>query len=180
MKYTRFRDIPQFTDCGKYAVDVGWDYLEPQLDGMNEGGGLNLDPDFQRAHVWTEDKQIHYIEFVLRGGRSSRDLFFNCPSWSRRGKWAEEQPIVLVDGKQRLEAARRFIRNEIGAFGSLYREFTDRMRIHNATFRVHVNDLQTRTEVLQWYLDLNTGGVVHTTEEIEKVRRLLEQENTLV
>src|SRR5688500_1944341 len=26
-KYTKFRDIPRFTDWGGYAVDVGWDYL---------------------------------------------------------------------------------------------------------------------------------------------------------
>jgi hypothetical protein len=39
-----------------------------------------------------------------------------------------------------------------------------------------VNELKTRREVLQWYLDLNAGGVVHTTKEIERVRELLAKE----
>lgn len=176
-KYTRFQDIPPFVDGGSYAVDVAWDYLEHHLERLNECGCLDLDPDFQRAHVWDEDKQIHYVEFVLRGGRSSRDIFMNCASWSGRGKsYTTEQPIALVDGKQRLEAVRRFLRDEIPAFGSFRSEYTDKIRMTGPSFRFHINDLQTRRQVLQWYLDLNTGGVVHTSEEIEKVKALLELE----
>jgi hypothetical protein len=44
------------------------------------------------------------------------------------------------------------------------------------TFDFIVNDLRTRKEVLQWYLDLNTGGTIHTSDEIEKVKRLLAAE----
>lgn len=175
MKYTRFQDVPPFVDSGSYAVDVSWDYLEWHLNNLNEGGLLNLDPDFQRAHVWDEEKQIHYVEFVLRGGRSSRDIFMNCASWMGR-RSHKELPIELVDGKQRLEAVRRFLRDEIPAFESLRSEYTDKIRISGPSFRFHMNDLQTRREVLQWYLDLNTGGVVHTSEEIEKVKALLQKE----
>jgi hypothetical protein len=39
-----------------------------------------------------------------------------------------------------------------------------------------VNDLKTKAEVLQWYLDINSGGVVHTETELEKVKRLLTKE----
>ena len=40
-------------------------------------------------------------------------------------------------------------------------------------FRWHVNDLSTYSEVLQWYLDLNSGGTVHTEEELNRVQQLL-------
>lgn len=39
-----------------------------------------------------------------------------------------------------------------------------------------MNDLDTQAEVLQWYLDINSGGVVHTEAELDKVRWLLEVE----
>jgi len=87
--------------------------------------------------------------------------------------------MVLVDGKQRLEAVRKFLRNELPVFKHTIEEFEDKkimLRSSNANFIFKVNNLKTRKEVLQWYLDLNSGGVVHTSEEIEKVRRLLEQE----
>lgn len=46
MKYTRFRDIPQFTRCGNYQVNVDWGYLEHHLAGWDEpkmGSPLVLD-----------------------------------------------------------------------------------------------------------------------------------------
>lgn len=42
--------------------------------------------------------------------------------------------------------------------------------------KFNVNDLQTRTEVLRWYIEMNSGGVVHSDEEIERVKELLRQE----
>lgn len=177
-KITRFQDVPQFTRNSPYQVDVGWDYLESTLTQFAAAGGMDMDPDFQRAHVWTEAQQIAFVEFVLRGGRSAMNIYWNCPTWQRHRKFKTDQPIVLVDGKQRLEAARRFMRSENPAFGSLYREYTDRMRITTARFTFHVNDLETRAEVLQWYLEFNTGGTPHTPEEIEKVRKMLEVVDT--
>jgi hypothetical protein len=42
--------------------------------------------------------------------------------------------------------------------------------------KFNINDLQYRREVLQWYLDMNTGGTVHSKEEIQRVKHLLEKE----
>ena len=30
--------------------------------------------------------------------------------------------------------------------------------------------------MLQWYIEFNSGGVVHTKEELDRVRKLLEDE----
>lgn len=180
MNYTRFQDIPQFTRDASYRVNVPWDYIESHLERMAErnipGSGLDLNPDFQRGHVWTEDKQRAYVEYILRGGRSSREIQFNCSTWMREFN----TPVQLVDGKQRLEAVRKFLRNELYIFGDcVYSGFTDKLRSSGCDFVFAVNTLKTRAEVLQWYLDLNTGGVVHTSEEIHKVQVLLEQERVL-
>lgn len=172
IKLTQVSEIPKLIHGGNYTVNVDWDYLEQWLDDKKEHN-IDLDPDFQRAHVWTTDKQIKYVEFILRGGQSSRIIYFNCPGWmvDFRG------PMVLVDGKQRLEAVRAFLRNEIPAFGSYIEEWDPRLlRKTQSSFMFNVNNLATRAEVLQWYLDLNSGGVVHTQEEIEKVQALLDAE----
>lgn len=165
-----FRDVPQFTRQPTYAVDVGWNYLRSHLESH---GDVDLDPDFQRGHVWTLDKQIAFVEFVLRGGDSARNLYFNCPNFQMGGT----KHYVLVDGKQRLTAALAFLDDKVPVFGGhYYSEFEDRPDIMTVRFRWHVNNLKTRAEVLQWYLDLNTGGVVHTDEEIAKVQRMLAAE----
>jgi hypothetical protein len=44
----------------------------------------------------------------------------------------------------------------------------------NDGLKFNINDLKTKAEVLQWYLDFNTGGTVHSDEEITRVRKMLE------
>ena len=92
-----------------WQVDVAFDYLESTLEDLI-GRQLDLNPDFQRAHVWTEAQQAAFVEYILSGGPSARDLYFACEGWSGLGR---ENPCVIVDGKQRLEAVRRFLRNEL-------------------------------------------------------------------
>lgn len=168
----KFSDIPQFTRDGNYRVNVSWAYLEQHLAALADSGQLDLDPDFQRGHVWTEDKQIAYVEFVLRGGKSSRTLLFNAAGWMR--SFAGD--IQLVDGKQRLEAVLRFLHGEIRAFGLLIQEFEGKLPgLLGPDFVFCINDLKTRKEVLTWYLELNGGGVVHTEEELARVQKLLEE-----
>ena len=171
--------IPTFTSS-KYKVTVGWGHLQNWInDNEEDFDGINLDPDFQRGHVWTENQQIAYIEFMLRGGKSSYTLYWNHPDYieSRQPHCNLDGVLVLVDGKQRLTTILKFLKNELKAFGYYLSEYgDDAKRILRANrVEMAVNDLQTREELLKWYLDLNDGGVVHSTEEILRVRYLLAQ-----
>jgi len=172
MKLRTFRSFPR---C-PYKVDVCWNWLERHIASQtekNEGiAPLDLEPDFQRAHVWTEAQQIAYVEYILRGGTSGKELYFNCAGWMR--DW--RGPYVIVDGKQRLQAVRRFMRNEIPAFGHLLNEYEDEPDILTASFSWNVAALDNRADVLRWYLWFNSGGTVHTAEELSRVEELLKAE----
>ena len=161
------------TRSGNYSVDVSWDYIEKNLQNYAEYCEVQLEPEFQRAHVWTEKQQIAYVEYIMRGGQSGRDIYFNCRGWLSHG--TEDDPIVLVDGLQRLTAVRKFMRNELKVFGKYYAKDFERIS-HDWRFKFHINNLETYKEVLKWYLDFNSGGTVHTEEELEKVKKLLEEE----
>lgn len=162
----RYQDIETFP-YARYEVDVMWAYLESHLERYVEQG-LDLDPDFQRGHVWTEYQQRAFVEHMLRGGRSPRHIYFNCPDFHRgRGT------IQLIDGKQRLEAARRFLRGELAVFGGYIASDLGRHPPHDVMFRFHVYELETRADVLRWYLGMNSGGSIHTQEELDRVRQLL-------
>lgn len=167
----KFKDIKPFTSWGNYQVDVPISYLQKTMDEYTQNYGLDMDPDFQREHVWNGTQQIRYVEFLLRGGRTGRDILFNCPNFTV-GKPGR---MVLVDGKQRLEALRCFYANELVVFGGKLSEYTDKPSFMT-TLRFFVNDLPTRMDVLQWYVDLNAGGTVHTDEEINRVRVLIDRE----
>lgn len=166
-------DIPQFTAGAPYSVDVSLDAIEATLQRWGDSdAGLQLEPDFQRGHVWTDSQRSAYVEHLLRGGVGSREIRFNCPGWMAdfRG------PMVLVDGLQRLTAVRMFMDDRLAAFGHLCSQIGGPPPFQKQNLRFSVNSLPDRAAVLKWYVELNDGGVVHAPEELDRVRALLEIE----
>lgn len=163
----KFQELPRFPRYSTYTVDIGWDYLETWLNDIEN---VNLNPDFQRHLVWSEEKKISYVEYILKGGVGSRSVYFNCSTWDSD----YSTPLELIDGKQRVHAVLDFLNNRLQVFGLYFKDIEGKMPLE-ARFRVTVNNLTEYKDVLQWYLDLNSGGVAHTDEEIVKVRNLLEK-----
>lgn len=95
----------------------------------------------------------------------------NCKGWMN----SFVGPHELVDGLQRITAVRKFMANEIPAFGVFRRDYTGHLGVR-PSFRWQVTTIPTKAEVLKVYLMLNSGGTVHSPEAIEKVKRLLETE----
>jgi|SRR5579859_2125544 len=174
----QFKDIPQFPRA-HYEIDCEWRYLEQLLKGYIDDYGLNLDPDFQRAHVWTKDQQRAYIEHCLMGGEVGRNLTFNATHWNKSDP--SEGTFEIIDGKQRLEAVRAFLRDEVAVFGhkdNVYSAMGPKfLRLISANFKVRICSLETRKEVIEMYLKINAGGTPHTKKELDRVRKLLEDEN---
>ncbi len=166
----RFQDLPKFTRAPSYMVHISWDFLPSYYIKAITDGNLDVYPDFQRDYVWTPQQKVNYVEFALKGGASGRDIYTNCPDFSMGGR----TNYVLVDGRQRLDSVLGWLNNEFPVFGGNYRrDFTDPIRMTQGLFCWHVNDLQTRDDVLQWYCDLNGGGTVHSPEEIDRVKKLI-------
>lgn len=177
MKITKFKDIPQFTSSGSYQVNYPLTSLVKYIEEEVSEMGLQLNPEFQRGHVWTEDQQVAWLEYHLRGGKSGNTIYLNNPFWNsyREPKQGEYSDYVCVDGLQRITAAQRFIHNEIKVFGSYYDEFEDKIRVLPQTMILNVNDLKSEKEVLQWYVDMNAGGTPHSSEEIDRVIKMIQE-----
>lgn len=171
----RLSDIKKFTSVGDYQVDIPLSFLEKNIVWFTEDYNLDLNPDFQRGHVWTQEQQIAWLEYYFRGGVSSKVIYFNSPDFSSTVNPSRDLTgMVIVDGLQRLTALRAFLRGDIPIFGRYLNEWegTDRS-LMSYTIKFNVNNLQTREELLTWYLEMNTGGTPHSDEEIERVKGLL-------
>jgi hypothetical protein len=81
-----------------------------------------------------------------------------------------------VDGLQRYTAIKKFINNELKVFDCRYKDFTGRLRMMHDMY-INVNDLPSRKDVLRWYIEFNSGGTVHSDDEIERVKKLFEAES---
>lgn len=174
------RPMPRAT----YSVNHSLARLEQTLEGYEKdtnemNGTFNLNPDFQRGHVWTREQQVAYVENVFRG--IAPMLFkFNAPSFgSITGGDIPPGDFVCVDGLQRLTALREFLAGKFKVFGaydhdSLKGTPFDSRRL-NLTCVFEIFTFTHRADLLQFYLDLNSGGTVHAPEEIERVKQLRDQ-----
>lgn len=167
-----------------YEVDVPLHRLQAWSDDHHRdlaaaGGGVELNPDFQRGHVWTESQRVAYCEAFLRRAAPAT-LLFNCPSFATGGVRAGDlSPNVLqcVDGLQRYTALCDFAAGKLAVFGGLQAADFDNTPFDIRRFRAHmvVYGFSNRADVLRLYLDLNAGGSVHSQEELDRGRQLLKE-----
>lgn len=173
LKITKFVNIPQFTTDGNYQIDVDLRRVPQWIKTEQKEANLQLNPVFQRGHVWNEKQQVSWLEFFLKGGKSGDVVYFNCPSWHHKVPDKNYNEYVCVDGLQRLTAICRFINNEIKVFGSYFSEYEDPIFLNRHTLKININDLKSEKEVMQWYVDMNSAGTQHSNEEIERVRQMI-------
>ena len=166
----RFSDIKMMTKSPSYHVNVSWRDLDRHLEDLRRNRRLELEPPFQRSHVWTKEEQISFVEYGLKGGLSGRNVYLNARRWGT----GEPYPLVLVDGLQRITAVLAFLNDEIPAFGTLRSEYEDDMHYTSPCFEWFVNDLPSMHMVVDWYVELNSTGRPHTVAEIDAAIRYRE------
>lgn len=150
-----------------------FDYGVRNLENMVELYKLNIDPDYQRDHVWTVAQKAAFVGHLLSGGETAPLIINELPDHSTE----------MVDGKQRLTACREWIRNEFPAVTwngtTLWFQDMDEISLTMLAMSITVRFLivkMSRAEILELYIRLNKGGTVHSDEEIAKVQRLLDIE----
>jgi hypothetical protein len=136
---------------------------------------LDSNPDFQREHVWTEEQQKRFVGHVLSGGDVAALLMNEGPG----GKW---ETVLLMDGKQRYKAIKDWLEGKFKAIlpGGHEYHISDVDEEAKATLSctgirfglVRLN----RKEMLDYYIRLNSAGTVHSESELERVKKLLENE----
>ena len=89
--------------------------------------------------------------------------------------WDDMSVFVCVDGLQRVTACEKFLDNEIPIFDTLCKDFSGKMPM-DVDLLFHVNDLKTCKEVLMWYYEMNSYSTPHTKEELDRVKKMIEQE----
>lgn len=170
-----FKDIPQFP-LASYRVTIPWAYLQSWIDRQNEDSQLEMNPKYQRGHVWTKLQKIAYVEYQLRGGFSGRDIFWNCPTWMSVRH--TQEAVELVNGKQRIDAVLDFLNSRIKAFDTHYKNFDGKL-VMDPHLTFHINNLKSRLETVNWYLSMNTGGSIHTKKDLEPAYKLIKDLESL-
>jgi len=163
-----FRDIKSLPSAN-YTVGIPWDFLAEWLD-KDRGMKVDMNPEYQRGYVWSQDQKTFYLEHILKGGLGGRDIFWNCPGWMT----TFTGPMELVDGKQRISAVLEFMADRIPCFGTLYSEYEGFLP-GSISFTFHIHNLENKQEIIEWYIAMNTGGSIHTEEDLAPAYALLKK-----
>ncbi|PAV18822.1 hypothetical protein PNOK_0566500 [Pyrrhoderma noxium] len=83
-------------------------YTTKELHNLIHEGEIDLSPSYQRAFVWSKEKQMTLIESIFRNFYIPPVLFL-----SRKSSKIYEAPRVCMDGKQRLSSIQAFIDGQI-------------------------------------------------------------------
>lgn len=158
-------------DIGIYDLE---EHIETEKSGL---GKFELNPDFQRGVVWSQDQQIAYIESLLKGkiSESLRTITINRLYEDER---VEDDffGVCVIDGLQRLTSLIKFSKGEFNIFNNqLSHEDLKKSSYSLACMYVkfQVMEFKRKNDVLEYYIDINTGGTVHTDDELKRVRSLI-------
>jgi hypothetical protein len=132
--------------------------------------GMDFSPEFQRDYVWTQEDKEKFLDSVFK--------------WQDIGKWTIwKRPYpksdIVVDGKQRLSTLVDFFLDKTTWRGVKYSELDGRSRRVFREAPVQCAEISENTpykDVLEIFLDMNTGGVPQLPEHIERVRKLWEEQ----
>lgn len=147
---------------------------------------LELNPEFQRGHVWNLDKQIAFIENLLRGIDINKTIRFNDLTMRPHDDADEilKNKIICIDGLQRLTAIIDFVDGKYKVFNNQlsyddilnHPDKASMRRIFNsALLQFEFLQITSYKEVLEYYIDLNFGGVAHTPADIQIAKDILKR-----
>jgi hypothetical protein len=163
---------------------------------------MDMDPEYQRAHVWTVEQRRELIKSWIMGvpiGAVIINLRDN-EGWRKNygsvyNTEGEPQIWAVVDGKQRIETARQWFASElrvprawfadhdVDALGSStgmvsYQGLSlPRQRFQGNNFQLPVveSQLPTRQAEAELFLLVNGGGTGQDSETMQRARKLAGQ-----
>lgn len=174
------------SDSSSYHVSLS--RLEEQLKSLNQIMPLELDADFQRTYVWTTEQKIAFVENLLRRKVKSASILFNQYGYNLSLDQLNQidsdiaGKFICVDGKQRLSACLDFVQGKLALFdGQLtYADLMSNQKIklrileHRfAHLRFCFLNFESKRDLLNFYLELNSGGTVHSEQDLNKVKEIL-------
>lgn len=168
-------------ETGSYRISQ----IERFMRDVDKENKLNLFPKFQRELVWDVHHQTKFMESVLRGlvPHSINLIRFNDPSLGNiQGNFIAPDSDLpnetqCIDGLQRFYSMLCYMRGELSPFG-LSRDQIEAtyygVHAQNLCFTVAWYDFQYESDLIEFYRDLNWGGIPHSSEEFTRICKLIE------
>ena len=133
---------------------------------------LILNPPFQHGLVWSHQQRVAFIESIL-DGLPLPALFINEMPYNHPRYPSQE---VVVDGQQRINAVVDFMQDKFRVRGELWSEQDKTFKRVFCITEGTCTSITTRYNTLrELYVRLLTTGTIHTQDEINDAKDLVDQ-----
>ena len=142
---------------------------------------VELNPDFQRGHIWSEHQQTKFIEGMLKNtvSESSLTIHFNNPYYRGYEPKNTDLPngFQCIDGLQRLTAILKYLNGELYPFGYDVNFFNTQYEYSGSYLYIYIAmySYEKKKDLLEHYLAINEGKTVHTDEELNRVKGMINE-----
>jgi hypothetical protein len=135
-------------------------------------GGLDLNPDYQRDIVWTMEDKIALIDSIFDNVDIGKFVI-------ARRKWTHDGELYeIIDGKQRFTTLMEFYESRWTWRGQYYHQLSYRDQGHFDNYSVSEAQIEeaSKEHILKIFLKLNTTGHALEHAHLDRVRRMLEEQ----
>ena len=177
-------DLEHIENWADGAVLWSTDWTAETVISQLNRGNIDLDPSFQRRSAWSDKKQSLFIESLILG--------LPIPQLTLAEDKNRKGSFIVIDGKQRLLAIRRFASNETGddftplkltnlgerkdLNGKTYLDLSetdeyseDLAAFENSSIRtVVIRNWNNESYLYEVFLRINTGSVQLSPQELRQ------------
>lgn len=136
--------------------------------------GINFEPEYQRDYVWDLQDKNNLIDSIFNNVDIGKFAFIHYDS----SKWLETGfGYEILDGKQRIRAILDYYEDRFKYCGKYFSDLNARDQDHFEGYPISVAEMRniTQEQILRYFIKLNTCGKVMSQEQIDKVKKMLEQ-----
>jgi hypothetical protein len=136
--------------------------------------GLVMNPPYQRDYVWDMEDKIKLINSIFNNIDIGKFVFISLDYYDREDHYSYE----ILDGKQRIDAVTSFYENRFSYNGLYFNQMNKHEQHHFTEYPIAEAEVRNLTEEqkLRYFLMVNTTGKSMGKEQLDKVRKMIEEE----
>jgi hypothetical protein len=130
--------------------------------------GTDMNPDYQRDYVWSEEDKVALIDSIFHGIDIGKFAYADNPV-------SDHYLYEIIDGKQRLRTIIDFYENRFPYKGKYFNDLCYRDQNHFENYAVSVADVRNvdRNTVMKYFVAMNSQGRIMDSAHLDKVRAMI-------
>ena len=155
-------------------VDLKLSYMQQTIEGLFSkvyNFGVDFEPEYQREFVWELEDKIALIDSIFNNIDIGKFVFI-------KHDYSNELLYEILDGKQRLRAILDFYEDKFQYKGCYFSDLSNRDKNHFEDYSISIAEVgeMSKEQILRYFIMLNTGGKPMAKEQLDKVKKMLVEE----